>query len=903
MNPKTSRPHYLYRFGHGQAEGTGRMREELGGKGAGLAEMTKLGVPVPPGFTISTNACRFYLEYGTIPESLDEELESALGWLELEQAQGFGSESDPLLVSVRSGASISMPGMMDTILNIGINDANIRGLAAKHHNIEFALDSYRRLLQMFGSVVLQVPKQAFDHAIQGSRAGLSLPVDCEEASLRRIVAAFQHIIEQHTGKPFPLDPRAQLRQAVEAVFQSWNNERARHYRRIHGIGEDSGTAVTVQAMVFGNYGFNSGTGVGFTRNPSTGESEMFAEFLPNAQGEDIVAGIRTPMPISELERAMPQVYQQLRSVTTKLETHYRDVQDFEFTVQKGELFLLQTRSARCSALAKIRTAVEMSDEGLISQAEAVLRVSPAEIEEVLSQQLELGGETLQQIAKGLPASPGSAVGQLALNADRAVELAGKHKESPIVLVRQETTADDIHGMDAAVGFLTARGGATSHAAVVARGMGKCCITGASGILVDEAAGVVRIGEHILKEGDWLSLDGSTGRVFLGKLRLRANESAKNEWLMTLLTWAKEASILTVRANADTPQDVERGRSAGAAGIGLCRTEHMFFAPDRLPHVRSMILASTDEARKHALDWMLPAQQADFEDLFRAMSGLPVTIRLIDPPLHEFLPTEMAVRDELAQARRDGSDVVSQLEELLTRVRELSESNPMMGLRGCRLGIVYPEILRMQVTAILQAAISVRAEGAVPLPEIMVPLVACVGEIRYLRKIIDSTAREVFCREGDVIAYHVGTMIELPRAAVCAGTIAKEVDFLSFGTNDLTQMTFGFSRDDSQKYVDRYMELGILKQDPFVTIDQEGVGSLMRIAIHQARAANPEITIGVCGEHGGDPASIEFFAELGVDYVSCSPARIPIAQLSAARIVFAQTVGSSADQLLLSGSSA
>jgi pyruvate, orthophosphate dikinase len=902
MDLMISRPHYIYRFGHGQAEGYGCMREELGGKGAGLSEMTKLGVPVPPGFTISTNACRFYFENGAIPDSLDEELESALGWLELEQAQRFGGEGDPLLVSVRSGASVSMPGMMDTILNIGINDTNICGLAAKHQNVEFALDSYRRLLQMFGSVVLQIPKQAFDRAIEGSRIA-SLPVDREEVSLRRLVAAFHQIIEQHSGRPFPLDPRAQLRQAVEAVFQSWNNERARHYRRIHGIAEDSGTAVTVQAMVFGNYGFNSGTGVGFTRNPSTGESEMFAEFLANAQGEDIVAGIRTPMPISELKRAMPQVYLQLRSVTSKLETHYRDVQDFEFTVQKGELFLLQTRSAKCSALAKIRTAVEMAEEGLISREEAVLRVSPAEIEEVLSQQLDLRGETLRQIAKGLPASPGSAVGQLVLNADRAVELAGKHKESPIILVRQETAADDIHGMDAAVGFLTAHGGATSHAAVVARGMGKCCITGASGILVDEAAGVVRIGEHLLKEGDWLSLDGSTGLVFLGKLHLRANESIANQWLMKLLTWAKEASILIVRANADTPQDAERGRNAGAAGIGLCRTEHMFFAPDRLPHVRSMILASTDETRKRALDWMLPAQQADFEDLFRAMSGLPVTIRLIDPPLHEFLPSEMAVRDELAQARRDKPDVVGQLEGLLTRVRELSESNPMMGLRGCRLGILYPEILRMQVTAILQAAIKVRAEGMVPLPEIMVPLVACVEEIRYLRKVIDNTACEVFRREGDVIAYHVGTMIELPRAAVCAGTIAKEVDFLSFGTNDLTQMTFGFSRDDAQKYLDRYMELGILKQDPFVTIDREGVGSLMRTAIHQARAANKEITIGVCGEHGGDPASIEFLAELGVDYVSCSPARIPIAQLSTARIVFAQSVGSAADRLVFFGSSA
>jgi pyruvate, orthophosphate dikinase len=545
----------------------------------------------------------------------------------------------------------------------------------------------------------------------------------------------------------------------------------------------------------------------------------------------------------------------------------------------------------------------MAEQGLISQAKAVLRVSPADIEEVLSQQLDLRGEALEQIAKGLPASPGSAVGQVALDADRAVELAGKHKESPIILVRQETTADDIHGMDAAIGLLTARGGATSHAAVVARGMGKCCITGASGVLVDEVAGVVRIGEHVLKEGDWLSLDGSTGLVFLGKLRLRAKGSATNLWLMKLLTWAKEASALIVRANADTPQDADRGCNAGAAGIGLCRTEHMFFAPERLPHVRSMILASTDEARKRALDEMLPAQQADFEDLFRAMSGLPVTIRLIDPPLHEFLPTEMAVRDDLAQARRKKPDVVSQLDELLKRVRELSETNPMMGLRGCRLGIVYPEIIRMQVTAILRAALKVRAEGLVPVTEIMVPLVACVEEIRYLRKVIESTACDVFRENGEVVAYHVGTMIELPRAAVCAGAIAKEVDFLSFGTNDLTQMTFGFSRDDAQKYLESYLELGILRQNPFVTLDREGVGSLMRTAIQQARAANPQITIGVCGEHGGDPASIEFFAELGVDYVSCSPARIPIAQLSAARMVCAQTFGSSADRLLLSGSSA
>ncbi len=873
MDLKKSRSRYIYRFGRALADGDGSMREELGGKGAALAEMTRMGLPVPPGFTISTSACRYYLEHGAMPESLVDELEGALAWLEMERAQRLGSKDDPLLLSVRSGAAVSMPGMMDTILNVGINDANVAGLAAKHHNVEFALDSYRRLLQMFGSVVLQIPKQAFE----GSTT------DLNEATLSRMIADFKRVIEQHTGSSFPMDPRAQLQQAVEAVFQSWNNERAQHYRRIHRTAENCGTAVTVQAMVFGNYGLNSGTGVGFTRNPSTGENAMFAEFLANAQGEDIVAGIRTPMPIAELERTMPPVYHALRSVTLKLEAHYRDVQDFEFTVQNGELFLLQTRSAKRSALARLRTAVEMAEEKLISRREALQRVGPADIEEVLSQQLDLSDSSLEPMAKGLAASPGSAVGQLALTANRAVELAGKHKQVPIILVRQETTADDIHGMDAAVGFLTAHGGATSHAAVVARGMGKCCITGASGILANEATGELRIGERILREGDWLSLDGATGRVFPGKLPLRASESFDNPHLARLLAWAREFSITKVRANADTPQDAERSRAAGAVGIGLCRTEHMFFAQDRLPHIRAMILASTLEERERPLAALLPVQQADFEELFRAMAGLPVTIRLIDPPLHEFLPTEMSVRDELAQARLQGVlKNVLRLERLLARVQQLSESNPMLGLRGCRLGIVHPEILVMQVTAILQAALKVHAEGVVALPEIMVPLIACVEEVRHLRKLIDDTAAHVFRQEGRRIAYRVGVMIELPRAAVCAEEIAREVDFISFGTNDLTQLTFGFSRDDAHKYLDAYLELGILKNNPFLTIDREGVGSLVQMAIRKARTGNPKIKIGVCGEHGGDPASIAFFEEIGVEYVSCSPARIPVAQLSAAR---------------------
>lgn len=889
MNANSLTARFVYRFGNGEAEGDGSMREELGGKGAGLAEMTRLGVPVPPGFTISTNACRFFLKYGRVPEMLMEEIEEAIDWLELQQDQRFAGEGDPLLVSVRSGAAVSMPGMMDTILNVGLSDANIQGFAAQHRNSRFAFDSYRRLLQMFGAVVLRVPKTAFDSAFEAVKSLRNIAFDSEldPVALLEIIDRFKTVIEGHTGAAFPMEPRIQLRMSIDAVFDSWKNERAQHYRRIHDIPEYSGTAVTVQAMVFGNYGPESGSGVGFTRNPSTGRRELYGEFLADAQGEDIVAGTRTPLAISELARTMPQLYRQLVETTSRLESHYRDVQDFEFTVQKGKLFLLQTRSAKRSAVAMIRTAVEMAEERLISKEEALHQVSASAIIEALSPQLDLTENDLEPIATGIPASPGSAVGQIVVTADRAVEVAGTEGHAPIILVRQETTADDIHGMNASAGFLTAHGGATSHAAVVARGMGKCCITGAHGIEVDEAASQVKIGALTLQEGDWLSLDGSTGRVFKGRLPLSAKE-AENASLAKLLDWAKHFGGLGVRANADTPQDAVRARRAGAVGIGLCRTEHMFFAPDRLPFVRAMILAEAQEERQQALDSLLPAQQADFEEIFHAMSGLPVTIRLIDPPLHEFLPTEMAVTGELAaaRARSETQETITDLETLLRRVRQLSESNPMLGHRGCRLGITYPEIITMQVTAILRAAIQAGKQGTKALPEIMVPLVACVEEVRFLRKIVESAASAVFQEQATHVDYRLGTMIELPRAAVCAGTIASEVDFLSFGTNDLTQMTFGFSRDDARKYLDHYLELGILKSDPFLTIDRNGVGELVRSAVEHARAVNQAIKIGVCGEHGGDPASIDFFHTIGIDYISCSAARIPVAQLSAAHAVIA-----------------
>ena len=875
---------YIYRFSERTVDGNGSMCAELGGKGAGLAEMTLLSIPVPAGFTISTAACRHYLVYGENPAGLDEQLSTALQWLEVEHNRNFDDPLNPLLVSVRSGAAVSMPGMMDTILNVGLNRRIVEGLAKRNGSMRFALDSYRRLLQMFGTIALEVPKTKFDQIIGAIKRHEDVMADSDisEEGLWKAIDRFQEVILLDSGISFPEDPHEQLSIAIEAVFRSWKNQRAQHYRRLNQIPEDSGTAVTVQAMVFGNYGRDSGTGVGFTRNPSTGEKKLFGEFLANAQGEDIVAGIRTPVGMSELARSMPEVYAELVAFTTRLENHFRDAQDFEFTVENGKLFLLQTRAAKRSAIAGVRLAVEMAREGLISKQEAVMQVKASSITEVLSPQFDFSKGTPEAIAQGLAASPGAAVGRIALSADEAVEMAAEDEGTAVVLVTQETTADDIHGMAAAVGFLTAQGGATSHAAVVARGMGKSCITGAKELFIDTAKGILQIGGSMLKRGDWLSLDGSTGHVYAGQLAVRSVE-VNNDDLDTLLAWSAEVTSIGVRANADTPLDVTTARKWGAQGVGLCRTEHMFFAPERLPHVRAMILASNADHRKKALIKLLPMQQKDFETLFREMSPLPVTIRLLDPPLHEFLPRVEELNEELKLAEiHNDHERAEELGSVLMRVHALAEANPMMGHRGCRLSITYPEILEMQITAILQAAIKVESEGFTPAPEIMIPLVACAEEVRHLRQQVDSIATEVFARSGKRIPYGFGTMIELPRAAVCAGAFADQVSFVSFGTNDLTQMTFGFSRDDSREYLDDYLERGILLMDPFVTVDREGVGALIETAVRQLRAKNPKIKIGVCGEHGSDPASIAFFRSVGVDYVSCSPSRLPIAQLAVAQ---------------------
>ena len=873
----------VYRFGSGVADGDGTMGQLLGGKGAGLAEMTILSVPVPPGMTISTDVCRSYLEHGTLPLSLSHELNRSLHWLEVQTGKQLGDARDPLLVSVRSGAPVSMPGMMDTVLNVGLNDRSVQALGRDTGAEEFALDSYRRLLQMFGSVVLDVPKHAFEEAAAEIR--MAAPVEGAEHELSKqqlclMIQAFKDIIQEHTGNPFPQDPQTQLFLAIEAVFRSWRSERAVFYRKLNHISDEMGTAVTVQAMVFGNLGMDSGTGVGFTRNPSNGEALVFGEYLPNAQGEDIVAGVRTPLAISDLAEKMPSAYYQLLEITEQLERHYKDAQDFEFTVERGKLYLLQTRSAKRSALASVRIAVEMAQEGLISKEEALQRVKPSSVVEVLSPQLDLSAQTEAPLTTGLPASPGAAVGVLALSSNAAVR---RHAQGePVILLTEETTAEDIHGMDASVGFLTARGGATSHAAVVARGMGKCCITGAKEIAIDGQTGVARIGRQSFREGDWLSLDGSTGRVFAGKLPFRPASEDHPE-LDQLLSWALTVDRCEVRANADTPADASAAIAAGAAGIGLCRTEHMFFALGRLTHVRAMIMAKTSPERVEALTRLLPMQQEDFEALFRTMSPRAVTIRLLDPPLHEFLPSVHDVEQELAVARveEDWERCLS-LEAVRAQVEALTEANPMMGHRGCRLSLTYPEILKMQVCAILQAALAVAAEGYAPHPEIMVPLVSSEEEMRVLAQLIHSTAAELFAERKESVEYRVGTMIELPRAAICAGPISKHVSFISFGTNDLTQMTYGFSRDDARTYLDSYLEQGIFKADPFITVDREGVGELMRMAIRSVREVNPAIKIGVCGEHGGDPESIAFFLSLGVDYVSCSPSRLRVAQLAVAQ---------------------
>jgi pyruvate,orthophosphate dikinase len=877
---------YVYFFGGGKADGNGKMKDELGGKGAGLAEMTDAGLPVPPGFTIQTEACREYMRHGGVSKEVDREMEEALIHLEQLQGQKLGKGENPLLVSVRSGAKFSMPGMMDTILNLGLNDQSVEALARRSNNPRFAYDSYRRLIQMFGNVVLEIEKKEFDEVFDAKKKQkkAKLDTDLDAKALKEVIAEYKKVVKKHTKHDFPQDAHDQLVMARDAVFRSWQNDRAKHYRRINNISDDLGTAVNVQAMVFGNLGDTSGTGVGFTRNPAIGNKEFYGEFLMNAQGEDVVAGIRTPVPILELEKIMPDVYRQLREITTRLEKHYRDMQDFEFTIQEGKLYMLQTRNGKRTGLAAVRVAIQMVEEGLISKEEAIFRVEPNQLYDFLVPRLDEKKAKIEVLATGLPASPGAAVGQIVFTADEAVKKAGHgSKRNPVILVRAETTPEDIHGMEVAAGILTSRGGMTSHAAVVTRGMGKCCVAGAGDIGVNEHAREMRVKGQIFKEGDWISLDGTTGRVIKGKLDT-LDAAPDDAELMKFLGWAEPFRKIGVRANADIPRDAKQARAFGAEGIGLCRTEHMFFAEDRLPHVRAMILADNEKDRRAALKKLLPMQRADFIGLLRVMDGLPVTIRLLDPPLHEFLPKreELMVEIAVLEATKPRSPKLNELRKLLRRVEELHEFNPMLGHRGCRLGITYPEITEMQSRAIFEAAVAVEKEGIKTHAEVMIPLIATLKEMENQAAIVRRVAEEVFREKGKKVHYLVGTMIELPRAALLAGEIAKEAEFFSFGTNDLTQTTFGFSRDDVNKVLPTYLKEGILKQDPFAVIDREGVGELVRIGIERGRKTRPGLEVGICGEHGGDPDSVKFCHEVGMDYVACSPFRVLTARLAAAQ---------------------
>ena len=877
---------YVYFFGDGKADGNGKMKDELGGKGAGLAEMTNAGLPVPPGFTIQTEACREYMRTAKVSAEVARQMEDALGRLEKLQSQKLGVGENPLLVSVRSGAKFSMPGMMDTILNLGLNDKRVEALARRANNPRFANDSYRRLIQMFGNVVLDIEKSAFDEVFDAKKKQkkAKLDTDLDAAALKEVIEEYKKVVKKHAKRDFPQDPHEQLVMARDAVFRSWNNDRAKHYRRINNISDDLGTAVNVQAMVFGNLGESSGTGVGFTRNPATGAKEFYGEFLMNAQGEDVVAGVRTPVPIRELEKVMPQVYQQLRDITTRLEKHYRDVQDFEFTIQDGRLYMLQTRNGKRTGLAAVRVAIQMVEEGLIKKEEAIFRVEPNQLYDFLVPRLDEKKQKIEVLATGLPASPGAAVGQIVFTADDAVKKAGDgRKRNPVILVRAETTPEDIHGMEVAAGILTSRGGMTSHAAVVTRGMGKCCVAGAGDIQVDEKAKEMRVKGKVLKEGDWLSLDGTTGRVINGKLGT-LDASPDDPELQKFMSWAEPFRKLGVRANADIPRDAIQARAFGAEGIGLCRTEHMFFAEDRIPHMRAMIMAGTEKDRRMALRKLLPMQRSDFVGIFRAMDGYPVTIRTLDPPLHEFLPRREDLMVEIAvlEATKPRSPKLRELRTLLRRVEELHEFNPMLGHRGCRLGITYPEITEMQARAIFEAACAVAKEGVKVEPEVMIPLVGTLKETANQKEIIVRVAEEVFAQKETRVDYLVGTMIELPRAALVADEIAKEAQFFSFGTNDLTQTTFGFSRDDINKFLPTYLAEGILKQDPFAVLDREGVGQLVKMGTERGRKTRRDLKVGICGEHGGDPSSVEFCHQVGMNYVSCSPFRVLTARLAAAQ---------------------
>ena len=933
---------YVYFFGGGKADGNKDMKDLLGGKGSGLAEMTNAGVPVPPGFTISTAACNaYYGRGGSLPAELDEQMGKALSRLEGLMGKKLGDSADPLLVSVRSGAKFSMPGMMDTILNLGLNDRSVEGLKKKSGNGRFAKDSYRRFIQMYGNVVLGIEKDRFEHELAAVKRKCRAKADVEldEKALDEVITRYEVAVEKETHHSFPQDPMEQLKGARDAVFKSWMNQRAITYRKLNDIPHDLGTAVNVQTMVFGNMGETSATGVGFTRNPATGAKEFYGEFLQNAQGEDVVAGTRTPHPIADLEKLMPAAYKQLREITSRLERHYKDVQDFEFTIQENKLFMLQTRNGKRTGLAAVQIAVDMVEEGILTPKEAIMKVEPQALDQLLHPIFDPKARARAEVAaKGLPASPGAATGAIVFTADEAVAWAQKGRK--VLLVRMETVPDDIHGMSVAQGVLTATGGMTSHAAVVGRQMGKPSVVGCGGLEIDARARTLRVNARTLKEGDAVSIDGSSGDVMLAAVptspseviqvvqgKLKPQDSVLYQKFAKLLGWADEIRRLGIRANADIPRDAKVAFAFGARGIGLCRTEHMFFAEGRLPHVVKMILsaargqrgldvtarikgrlkeargAQAAELRRElakvrkeygkaiadyttALRRLLPMQRADFAGLFREMHGSPVTIRTLDPPLHEFLPKREELMVQIATLKAKGAsrnrNAIAPKERLLRAVEELHEFNPMLGHRGCRLGITYPEITRMQARAIFEAALQVARKGIPVKPEVMIPLVGHVEELRRQKQIVLEEARGVLGKDGAGVEYLVGTMIEVPRGAVTADEIAREAQFFSFGTNDLTQMGFGLSRDDAGKFLLYYQEHGILEKDPFVTLDAGGVGQLVRIGVEKGRRVKPDLKIGVCGEHGGDPSSIRFFHEVGLDYVSCSPYRVPIARLAAAQ---------------------
>ncbi len=864
-------------------EGRANMKSLLGGKGSGLAEMTRIGLPVPPGMTITTEVCRQYYKVGNqFPAGLTDQMKAGLAAIEQKTNKKFGDATNPLLLSVRSGAIFSMPGMMDTILNLGLNDVTVEGMATATANRRFAFDAYRRFIQMFGDVVLEIHKHDFEELLTKCKEqqGVKFDQELTAEALSELVAAYKKLVVDRSGRPFPQDPMEQLFMSVEAVFRSWNNERAIVYRNLNRISHDLGTAVNVQAMVFGNMGDDCGTGVAFTRNPSTGEKALYGEFLTNAQGEDVVAGIRTPRPISELKDQMPEMYKQFVKAADTLEHHYKDMQDIEFTIERGRLYMLQTRNGKRTGQAAVQVAYDLVQENILTPAEAIMKVEPAHIEQLMHRRIDPSAK-LDVIAKGLPASPGAASGAVVFDANSAAKKAAEGVKT--LLVRMETTPEDIHGMVAAQGILTSRGGMTSHAAVVARGMGKPCVCGCDALRIDYEKQTATVAGHVINAGDILSIDGTTGRVILGAVPVI--DALFSKEYDQILKWADSLSRMKVRANADTPEDATRAREFGAQGIGLTRTEHMFMGADRLPHVQRMILAETPADREEPLSHIQKMQEDDFYGILKAMHGFPVTIRLLDPPLHEFLPNYESVLVEVVELRITGKDPqrLADQEKLLAKIREMHEFNPMLGHRGCRLGITHPDVYDMQVRAILNASVRLTREGFKVLPEIEIPLTIDFHEMDFFKTRIDAMAKELMIKENVHFEYSVGSMIEMPRAALLAGELAEISDFFSFGTNDLTQTTFGFSRDDAEgKFMDAYLEKRILKDNPFIILDRRGVGQLMRMTVEAGRTAKPDLLIGICGEHGGEPHSIDFCHQIGLDFVSCSPFRVPVARLAAAQ---------------------